>query len=44
VVRLGFAPLYVTHADALAAAGHLQAVLVNHEYDDDAYSTRSTVT
>lgn len=44
VVRLGFAPLYVTHADALAAAGHLQAVLANHEYDDDAYSTRSTVT
>jgi kynureninase len=32
VVRLGFAPLYVTHADALAAAGHLAAALAAGEH------------
>lgn len=44
VVRLGFAPLYVTHTDAVVAAHHLAAVVDGHEYADDAYSTRSTVT
>jgi kynureninase len=44
IVRLGFAPLYVTHADCLAAAEHLAAVLAAGEHEDERYSTRSTVT
>jgi kynureninase len=32
VVRLGFAPLYVTHADALAAARHIAAALAAGEH------------
>ena len=44
VVRLGFAPLYLTHADVLASAEHLRAVLDGKEYADDRYATRATVT
>ncbi|MDP9221230.1 MAG: kynureninase [Actinomycetota bacterium] len=44
VVRLGFAPLYVTHADCLTAAEHLVAVLAAGEHLDSRYTTRSTVT
>jgi kynureninase len=44
VVRLGFAPLYVTHADCLAATEHLVAVLAAGEHLDTRYATRSTVT
>jgi kynureninase len=44
VVRLGFAPLYVTHADCLAAAEHLAAVLAAGEQHDPRYASRSTVT
>jgi kynureninase len=44
VVRLGFAPLYVTHADCLRAAEHLVAVLAAGEHLDTRYATRSTVT
>jgi kynureninase len=44
VVRLGFAPLYLTHADALAAAEHLRQVLTDREYDDPRHAVRPTVT
>jgi kynureninase len=44
VVRLGFAPLYVTHADCLSAAEHLAAVLAAGEHEDPRYAERSTVT
>ncbi|HZI97335.1 MAG TPA: kynureninase [Actinomycetales bacterium] len=44
VVRLGFAPLYVTHADALAAARHLRALLDADEHLDQRYTSRSMVT
>lgn len=44
LVRLGFAPLYVTHADALTAAERLREVLATRAYDDHAYSARATVT
>jgi kynureninase len=44
LVRLGFAPLYVTHADALGAAEHLAAVLAAREYDEPRFSARSAVT
>jgi kynureninase len=46
VVRLGFAPLYVRHADALAAARAIDAVLVAGEHLDPAFSpdSRPTVT
>lgn len=43
-LRLGFAPLYVTHQDVLAAAEHLRGVLTNREYDDPAHSEPATVT
>jgi kynureninase len=44
VVRLGFAPLYLTHADVLASAEHLRQVLDAKEYADERYATRATVT
>ncbi|WP_426566812.1 kynureninase [Angustibacter sp. McL0619] len=44
IVRLGFAPLYLSHADALRAAEHLAAVLDGQEHLDARYATRSTVT
>jgi len=46
VVRLGFAPLYVTHADALAAAGHVAQVLADGEHVAAALAStaRPTVT
>jgi kynureninase len=44
VVRLGFAPLYLTHADVLASAEHLRAVLDAKEYADERYATRAIVT
>ena len=43
-MRLGFAPLYVTHADALAAAQHLAAVLEAREHDEPRFSARAAVT
>ena len=33
IVRLGFAPLYLSHADVLRAAEHLRAVLEGREYE-----------
>jgi kynureninase len=44
VVRLGFAPLYVGHADALAAAHALREVLAAGEHLDPRWAARSTVT
>ncbi|GAA4353908.1 kynureninase [Angustibacter luteus] len=44
IIRLGFAPLYLSHADALAAAQHLAEVLANDEHLEARFTTRSTVT
>ncbi len=44
IVRLGFAPLYLTHADVLRAAEHLQAVLEGREFERAEFRERSTVT
>jgi kynureninase len=44
LVRLGFAPLYVTHADALAAVVHLAEVQRSGEHDDPRFTRRATVT
>jgi len=44
IVRLGFAPLYLSHTDALRAAEHLAEVLAHGEHLDARYATRSTVT
>jgi kynureninase len=44
LVRLGFAPLYVTHADCLVGVEALAAVLAAGEHTDPAYATRPTVT
>ena len=44
VVRLGFAPLYVTHADALRAARQLRAVLDAGEHREPRFAVRATVT
>jgi kynureninase len=44
VVRLGFAPLYVTHADALAAVVRLAEVLRAGEQQDPRFTHRATVT
>jgi kynureninase len=44
IVRLGFAPLYLTHADVLRAAEHLHEVLEGAEFEREEFSTRATVT
>ena len=44
LVRLGFAPLYVTHAEALRAAEELRAVLDAGEHLAPEYATRAAVT
>ena len=44
VVRLGFAPLYITHANALTAAQALREVLTNNEHENEAYEAKPTVT
>jgi kynureninase len=44
IVRLGFAPLYVTHVDAVEAALHLKGVLDAKEYERPELATRGAVT
>ena len=44
LVRLGFAPLYVSHADAAAAALALAEVVRDEEYASEQFRARSTVT
>jgi len=44
VVRLGFAPLYLSHTDVLHAAGQLAQVLAGREHLDPRYASRPTVT
>jgi len=44
IVRLGFAPLYLSHADALAAAEHVAAVLRDREFERPEFQTRAAVT
>lgn len=44
VVRLGFAPLYLSHAQALEAAQRLRAVLAGREQEDPHLAARAQVT
>ena len=44
LVRLGFAPLYVTHADCVAGVANLLAVLESGEATDPRFTSRATVT
>lgn len=44
IVRLGFAPLYLTHAEVLRAALHLQAVLDGAEFERPEFAARNAVT
>ncbi len=44
IIRLGFAPLYVSHVDALAAARELATVLARGEFTRAEFSLRATVT
>jgi kynureninase len=44
VVRLGMAPMYLTHVDMLRAAEHLHAVVTDREYDRPEFGSRATVT
>ena len=44
IVRLGFAPLYLTHADVLRATEHLRAVVEGREYERAEFQERATVT
>ena len=44
IVRLGFAPLYLSHADVLAAAVHLRDVVDGREFEKQEFATRAAVT
>jgi len=44
IIRLGFAPLYVSHQDALAAAVHLAEVLRGNEFEREDFSRKAKVT
>ena len=44
IIRLGFAPLYVTHVDAVDAARHLREVLRGREHERPEFASRSAVT
>ena len=44
IVRLGFAPLYLTHGDVLRAAEHLHAVVDGREFERPQFQERATVT
>ncbi|MFM6849822.1 MAG: kynureninase [Terrabacter sp.] len=44
IIRLGFAPLYVTHVDAVRAAVHVGEVLDAREYERPEFAERGAVT
>lgn len=44
IIRLGFAPLYVSRRDVLTAGEQLAAVLASAEYRDPRFGARATVT
>jgi kynureninase len=44
IIRLGFAPLYVTHVDAVRAAEHVREVLEGREYERPEFAERGAVT
>lgn len=44
IIRLGFAPLYITHVDAVHAASHLRSVLHEREFERPEFAARATVT
>ena len=44
IVRLGFAPLYLSHEDVLSAATHLRDVLEQREFERTEFATRAAVT
>ncbi|KRE63191.1 kynureninase [Nostocoides sp. Soil756] len=44
IVRLGFAPMYLSHVDVVRAAEHLRAVLDGREYERPEFARRATVT
>lgn len=44
IVRLGFSPMYLTHADVLRAAEHLVAVLEGREHERPEFAERAQVT
>ncbi len=44
IVRMGFAPLYLSHADTLVAALHLRDVLAAGEHLAERFAPRATVT
>ena len=44
IVRLGFAPLYLTHGDVLRAAEHLHDVVEGREFERPQFQDRATVT
>ncbi len=44
IIRLGFAPLYVTHVDVVEAARHLGQVLESAEYERPEFAQRGAVT
>ena len=44
MIRLGFAPLYVTHVDAADAAVHVKEVLDGRELERPEFAERGAVT
>ncbi|KGN38602.1 kynureninase [Knoellia subterranea] len=44
IVRLGFAPLYLSHEDVLAAAVHVRDVITGREFEREEFRSRATVT
>jgi kynureninase len=44
IVRLGFAPLYVTHVDAVRAAEHVRDVVEGREFERPEFAERGAVT